>query len=262
MSRHTATKKAGILAQRQSDEGAAAWNASAPAWIDLVNGSGDPGRVHVLDAPMIAHAVASGAKTALDVGCGEGRFCRMLAREGIVATGLDPVPTLLEHARVAGPDGTYVEGVAEALPFDDARFDLVVSYLSMIDIPDFRTAISEMGRVLAPGGTMLVANLCPHVTAVASDAREDEDRWIVADDGDTKFMMDNYLKEFHYFISFGPIRLRNHHRPLSSYMAALLDAGLILKHFEEPSYTGPDRAAAARYARAPWFNLMVWRKPA
>lgn len=250
-----------ILAIRQADEGAAAWNTSAPAWIDFVNGAGDPGRVHVLDAPMIALARATGAKTALDVGCGEGRFCRMLGEAGIAATGLDPVSALLDHARVAGPEGTFVEGVAEALPFADASFDLVVSYVSMVDIPDYRAAIHEMARVLVPGGTLMIGNLCPHVTAIASDAREDEDRWRVADDDETSFRMDNYLKEFHYFIAWGEIRLRCHHRPLSSYMAALLDAGLTLTRFDEPPYTGPDRAAAARYARAPWFNLMTWRKP-
>ncbi len=260
VARHSADGE--ILAIRQKDSGGQAWSASAPAWIDHVNAGGDPGRIHVLDAPMIAHARATGAKTALDVGCGEGRFCRMLAATGIVTTGLDPVPTLLDHARAAQPGGTFVEGVAEAMPFDDAAFDLVVSYVSMVDIPDFRAAISEMARVLAPGGTILIANLCPHVTAIASDTREDDDRWAKRDDGESTFAMDNYLKEFDYFVAWGAIRLRCHHRPLAAYMTALLDAGLTLTRFEEPPYTGPDRAAAARYARVPWFNLMAWHKPA
>ncbi len=259
VTRHSATGD--ILAVRQADAGADAWNASAPAWIDFVNASGDPGRIHVLDTPMIAHARATGATTALDVGCGEGRFSRMLAAIGIVPTGLDPVAHLLDHARSAQPDATFVEGVAEAMPFDDGTFPLVVSYISLVDIPDYRTAIAEMARVLAPGGTLLIANLCGHVTAVPSDAREDDDRWQVADDGATSFAMDNYLREFEYYVSWGAIRLRCYHRPLSSYMTALLGAGLTLRHFEEPPYTGPDRAAGARYARAPWFNLMVWQKP-
>ena len=215
-----------ILEVRQADSGAEAWNASAPAWIDWVNQDGDPGRIHVLDGPMIALAQATGAKTALDVGCGEGRFSRMLGAMGIRPTGLEPVPALLEHARSVQPDAAFIEGVAEAMPFPDETFPLVVSYVSMVDIPDHRAAISEIARVLKPGGTFLMANLCPHVTAISSDAREDDDRWKVGDDGKSEFTMDNYLKEFDYFIRWGEIRLRCYHRPLSSYMTAALDAEL------------------------------------
>ena len=59
------------------------------------------------------------------------------------------------------------------------------------------------------------------------------------------------------------IRIRNHHRPLSTYLRALLDAGLRLAYFDEPSpidETPPSRAAS--YRRAPWFLVMEWIKPA
>ncbi|HTL28869.1 MAG TPA: methyltransferase domain-containing protein, partial [Tepidisphaeraceae bacterium] len=50
-------------------------------------------------------------------------------------------------------------------PFADGAFDLVVSYLSLVDIPGLDRAISEMARVLRPGGALLVANLASHNTA-------------------------------------------------------------------------------------------------
>ena len=48
-----------------------------------------------------------------------------------------------------------------------ASFDLVVSYLTLVDIADFRTAIGEMTRVLKPGGALLIANLTGFTSACA-----------------------------------------------------------------------------------------------
>ena len=76
---------------------------------------------------------------ALDVGCGEGRFCRKLQRLGTAACGLDPVATMIDAAKKRDPEGSYTVGFAEKLPFEDDTFDLVVSYLSLIDI-DFPEA--------------------------------------------------------------------------------------------------------------------------
>jgi hypothetical protein len=53
----------------------------------------------------------------------------------------------------------------------------------------------------------------------------------------------------------------NHHRPLSSYLTALLDAGLILRFFAEPAASGdPPASRAAAYERVPWFMVMEWTK--
>lgn len=100
---------------------------------------------------MLEAVRTSGAKTALDVGCGEGRFCRMMAARVPKIIGLDPTEHLLEEARWLGR-ATYVKGVAENLPFEDQSFDLVVSYLSLIDIPDIESAYGEFGRVIRKGG--------------------------------------------------------------------------------------------------------------
>lgn len=66
------------------------WDLSAQAWIDNMGEEGDFGRRCVLDAPMIARIRDRGFRTALDVGCGEGRFCRILRGLGIAPVGIDP----------------------------------------------------------------------------------------------------------------------------------------------------------------------------
>jgi SAM-dependent methyltransferase len=233
------------------------WQRSAGAWVADMGESGDFGRRYVLDPVMLPRAVAGFPRNALDVGCGEGRFCRMLRSRGVDAVGIDPTPALIAVARARDARGTFVKGMAEKLPFGNAAFDLVVSYLSLIDIPDVEVAIPEMARVLRPGGTLLIANLTSFNTAGADAG------WVKDAVGRrVHYPIDNYLQERAVWIEYRGIRVVNHHRPLSTYLRALLGAGLVLTHFDEPA-ASPDAPAsrAARYARVPWFLVMEWLKP-
>jgi ubiquinone/menaquinone biosynthesis C-methylase UbiE len=69
----------------------------------------------------------------LEVGAGEGRVSRDLAARGYGVTGLEASPTLVEAARAEHPDGDYVLGLAEELPFEDESFELVVAYNALMD---------------------------------------------------------------------------------------------------------------------------------
>jgi len=86
----------------------------------------------------------------------------------VTAVGIDPTVQLLDVARQRDPAGDYRMGVAERLEFESGSFDLVVSYVTLVDIVDFRTAIREMARVLQPGGSLLVANLTGFTSACAA----------------------------------------------------------------------------------------------
>jgi SAM-dependent methyltransferase len=175
---------------------------------------------------------------------------------GLTTTGLDPTLALLEAARSLDPQGRYVEGVGEALPFSDGRFDLVVSYLSLIDIPDIGAAIPEMARVLKPGGTVLVANLTSFNTA------GDDIRWHKNLFGHpTHFGIDRYLDERETWEAWSGIRIKNHHRPLAVYMKLFLGLGLRLTYFDEPHpiETAPSERAEL-YRRVPYFMIMEWQK--
>lgn len=233
------------------------WEDSAQAWIADVGEAGDYGRQFVLDGPMLARVTAGAFAEALDVGCGEGRFCRMLQARGIRAVGIDPTPALIARARERDPAGDYRIGKAERLDFEAGRFDLVVSYLSLIDIPDVAAAIAEMARVLRPGGTLLIANL----TNFNSAAAVADMGWTHLADGRPAFGMDHYLEERSGWVEWRGIRIINWHRPLSAYMSLLLGQGLRLTHFDEPVPNGGDPERAERYRRAPWFVVMEWTRP-
>ncbi|HEY4201311.1 MAG TPA: class I SAM-dependent methyltransferase [Devosiaceae bacterium] len=232
------------------------WEESAAAWIAGLGAEGDFARRFVLDQPMLERVGQSGARNALDVGCGEGRFCRMLAARGVGATGIDPSPSLIGEARRLDPKGDYRIAAAEELPFDEAAFELVVAYLSLIDIADLKAAITEMSRVLRPGGQLLIANLTSFYSA------SNPTGWIDEADGTRRFLIDNYMGERADWVAWRGLRVINWHRPLSAYMGLLLDAGLTLRHFDEPLPHGGDPKQAEFFRRVPSFLIMAWEKPA
>lgn len=232
------------------------WDQSAVAWIASMGERGDWGREHLLDPAMLARTDTRRFRRALDVGCGEGRFCRMLKARDIPVIGIDPTQQLLDAAIHRDPSGDYRLAQAEQLPFDDDSFDLVVSYLTLVDIPDFRAAISEMARVLAPDGTLLIANLTSMSTADTGIG------WIRNDDGKPLYWpVVRYLDEFSQRSEWDGMSIVNWHRPLSAYMDALLDRGLRLTFFDEPQPRGGEPERQERYRRMPWFLLMEWRAP-
>jgi len=198
------------------------WNASATAWIADMANDGDFGRRHVLDTPMLARVSLGNFTSALDIGCGEGRFCRKLAALGIATTGIDPTADLIAEAKRKHPGGDYHIAAAEALPLADAAFVLVVCCLSLIDIDDLSAALAEMTRLLATSTALLVANLTSFYTAWSGNAEQ------------------TYLDECAAWQEWRGIRVRNWHQPLSRCITLLLDAGLVLRHFEEPEPTAGD----------------------
>jgi ubiquinone/menaquinone biosynthesis C-methylase UbiE len=230
------------------------WEQSAGPWIASMGEKGDWGREHVLDPVMLERVSAGQFESALDVGCGEGRFCRLLKACRIPVVGIDPTEALLAQAMKRDPDGDYRLANAEALPFPGATFDLVISYLTLIDIADFRLALQEMVRVLRPSGTLLIANLNGFVTSCPHGWVKDlEGRYL-------HYRVDRYLEEFPEWVEWSSIRIKNWHRPLAAYMQELLARGLTLTFFDEPHPRSGDVDQQSRYRRVPWFMVMEWRR--
>ncbi|MFM9828778.1 MAG: class I SAM-dependent methyltransferase [Sphingomonas sp.] len=231
------------------------WERSAAAWIASQGEAGDFTRQHVLDPVMISQVAGRGYRRALDIGCGEGRFCRMIAPHIASVVGIDPSPSLVAEARRRDPSGDYRLGRAEQLDCADAAFDLVISYLSFIDIEHIDRAIAEIARVLARGGTLLVANLNGFNTAAADGGWQTNWRG-----GKRHFAIDDYLVARPNRVAWLGIDVINWHRPMSTYMSLLIDSGLRLTFFAEPAPTGGDPARADAYRRAPYAHVMTWQR--
>ncbi len=99
----------------------------------------------------------------LDVGCGTGHTTRAVARHVREVVGLDLTEAMLEQGRrLAAEEGVtnarFERGDAEALPFPDARFDVVTCRLCAHHFPHVERAVREARRVLAPGGWLAVCD--------------------------------------------------------------------------------------------------------
>jgi SAM-dependent methyltransferase len=182
----------------------------------------------------------------LDVGCGEGRVTRDLRARGYDTVGLDPSPTLIEAARADDPDGEYLLGRAETLPFADASFELVVAYNSLMDVEDMPSAVAEIGRVLGPHGA-----LCACITHPLADSG----RW---QDEETFVVRERYLERRRFQGTFErpgmpPVTFTGWIYPIESYSRALEDAGMVIEALREPP--APDEEVVARPRARRWQRL-------
>ncbi|MDX8352950.1 class I SAM-dependent methyltransferase [Cognatiyoonia sp. IB215182] len=103
--------------------------------------------------------LASPTTHILDAGCGTGAFARRLFREKVIAPHqvslMDPSDAML--LRCADLPCLKARGRLEAMPFEDARFDLVTCAWALETATHPAAAIEEMYRVLRPGGTLCLA---------------------------------------------------------------------------------------------------------
>jgi ubiquinone/menaquinone biosynthesis C-methylase UbiE len=101
----------------------------------------------------------------LDVATGSGNAALAAARRGCTVVGLDYVPALLDRARQRAQaealEAEFVEGDAEALPFDEASFDVVSSVFGAMFAPNQERTASELARVCRPGGRIGLAAHTP-----------------------------------------------------------------------------------------------------
>ena len=101
----------------------------------------------------------------LDAACGTGNLAIHAARAGCAASGLDLAGNLIAQARARtereGLSIDYVEGDAEALPYADASFDMVVSMYGVMFAPRPEVVAAELRRVTRPGGLVALANWTP-----------------------------------------------------------------------------------------------------
>lgn len=103
----------------------------------------------------ILKEVPEGARTALDVGCGNGLLTRELQRVVPEVVGIDADERVLEQARRACGDVEWVLG--DVLTHDfDRRFDVVVSVAVLHHFPDLRAALMRLAALTAPGGVLAI----------------------------------------------------------------------------------------------------------
>ena len=126
-----------------------------PALYEVENRALDPGGL-LLDA-MRSLAPWSG-RTLLDLGCGSGFWLPGYADEAARVIGVEPDPRLLASARRRDPRVSVLSGSAEHLPLEDAAVDVVHARFAYFFPPGCDAGLSEVLRVLRPGGALVVVD--------------------------------------------------------------------------------------------------------
>jgi SAM-dependent methyltransferase len=193
----------------------------------------DDARVGILDDWMLGLCGDVRGLRVIDLGCGEGRFCRMLAERGATTLGVDLEPAFLGRARErAGAAEEYRLCDMETLDgVPDAGFDMAISYITLVDVADMAAAVRQAHRVLRPGGRLLVANLAPMATARGLWLRDEEKRKL-------HWILDDYAYEGPRPCPFpsGHV-LTNFHRTMSTTLNTFLGTGFTLRALHEPTPT-------------------------
>jgi SAM-dependent methyltransferase len=116
-------------------------------------------------AKLVKFAQVQPGQRMLDVACGTGVVAVTAARLGAKVSGLDLTPKLLErareNARIANVEIDFVEGDAEALPYPDNSFDVVLSQFGHMFAPRPAVAVKEMLRALKSGGRIAFSTWPP-----------------------------------------------------------------------------------------------------
>ncbi|MEE3716133.1 class I SAM-dependent methyltransferase [Tumidithrix elongata RA019] len=96
----------------------------------------------------------------LDLCCGSGQATEVLVKHFQDVTGLDASPFAIARSRQNVPAATYVEAFAEAMPFGDRQFDLVLTSTAMHEMEpqQLRQIIQEVFRVLKPDGRFIIVD--------------------------------------------------------------------------------------------------------
>jgi SAM-dependent methyltransferase len=171
----------------------------------------------------------------LDIGCGHGRMSRHLASLGAEVTGVDISAEMLGRARAAGPASiAYIHADVTGDPawWDGRPFDGCTCEMALMDIDDLAGALSAVTAVLRPGGWFVASIVHPCLAGREQGASswppgqgyESEGWWISPEDHNPEGVR---------------IRVGASHRKLSTYLNALLGAGLEPECFVEPPAAVP-----------------------
>ena len=221
------------------------WDDHADWWQREFTDGADPEYTEQI-LPLIVGSIG-GSGTVLDVGTGEGQVARELVAAGCCVIGFDPITAQLETAakRRGGP--VYVQADADGMPFAPGCFDAAVACLVFEHIDGIDEALSEVARVLRPGGRFLFLLNHPLLQTPNSGWIDDQ----ILDPPEQYWRIGPYLTETSDIEEVQKnVYIRFVHRPLSRYINALAAVGLTIERMDEPAPPAGFLAKAAHYTDA------------
>lgn len=160
----------------------------------------------------------------LDAGCGSGALSFALRAKGAFVTGFDSSPVMVELARqqLGGDADLQVADISMPLPFADGAFDDVVVSLVLHYLQDWTAPLSELRRVLKPGGRLLLSVNHPRILESSEPSAD-------------YFSVTQYSDEYSFDDGQRAV-LTFWHRPLHAMTDAFTEAGFRIAVISEPPF--------------------------
>jgi ubiquinone/menaquinone biosynthesis C-methylase UbiE len=140
------------------------------AWADTYDSM--PNLLLEVEEPIVKtllKKIPSG--TALDAACGTGRYSELLNSLGYKVTGMDLSSTMLSQARkTRNKKIDFIEGDLTAIPKKDKSLDLAVCALALTHLSNIERALSELKRVVRPGGYIILSDIHPLLVTLGGQA--------------------------------------------------------------------------------------------
>ncbi|MEM8780589.1 MAG: class I SAM-dependent methyltransferase [Cyanobacteria bacterium P01_G01_bin.49] len=235
------------------------WINLSQAWITEARKGKNSNRNGLLDQPMLIACGDVTGKKIIDCGCGEGRFCRILAARGAnYVLGIDLCEPMIEAARKlqSETDEYRVADVQDISFMENEMFDLAVSYLNQCDVPNLHSNNREVHRILKKAGRFIVANLHPMRSAVGA--------WHKSNSGKKEHViLDRYFDEGDRTWKMMGSEFTNFHRTLSTYISSFLTTGFTIEGIVEPTVSGKqlkDYPDLEDELRVPTFIIYILKK--
>jgi SAM-dependent methyltransferase len=234
------------------------WDENADTWTQLAREGYDVYRDGLNTPAFLATLPDVRDLAGLDVGCGEGHNTRLLADRGARMTAVDVSRVFLDHAadeqRRAPRAIRFVHASAASLPLADASFDFASAFMSFSDIPHIPRVLSEVFRVLRPGGFLQFSIEHPcFVPAYRRNLRDAHGRTYAFEVGQYFTRLEGECSEWVFsaapparLAGVRPFRIPRFTRPLSEWLNTIIDTGFTIERCMEPT---PSDETVARFPK-------------
>jgi 2-polyprenyl-3-methyl-5-hydroxy-6-metoxy-1,4-benzoquinol methylase len=227
------------LAMPSNQENISHWSAIPPAQLAALDPEGDFAKRHLLN-PTVFNMIGDVAgRRILDAGAGQGYFSRLLARLGAVVTSVDPADPLIAHSRRLQEqdplDVNYVLADLTEITFEPV-FDVVIANMVFLSIHDWTRALDTCADALRSGG-MLVFSVDHPCFEIAEWRPSPTDPQVIVRD----YLTERPLAR--------PVAT-DFHRTVSTYLNAVVAAGLVVSEIAEPGLGAADAAEPGAPASA------------
>ncbi|MFE0629236.1 class I SAM-dependent methyltransferase [Streptomyces sp. NPDC058864] len=196
---------------------------------------------------MLSLAGDVAGRRILDAGCGAGPLLAALRDRGALVTGVDSSAGMLELARrrLGAEADLRVADLGDPLPFADGAFDIVVASLVLHYLEDWGPTLSEMRRVLGPGGKLIASVQHPFVDYVIQDPRPNY------------FETTDYTDDWAELVG-QPAPMRFWRRSLQAMTGSFTAAGFRLAVISEPQVDPAARELYPDEFRNPTLSFMLF----